>query len=282
MSTSNSHHNEDALSLDEHASVEAARGAYAMLKKTFESWITVGRGLQTLWLKAERIGGRQTFGRLREKENLGERQLQKATVTRLLQIIERLPEVEHWRQTLTQKQQFEWSSPSAIFKHCPVFAKPKDGAIKPKKKTTAKETTGKLAEYAARIEELEQERDGAREGCGNLRDLQRMNGALQSEIDDLKSAREDEDQTCSFCGKTDAAHLAASHVGTARICAVCAKAALETLAAADTDAGLHEVESDLNAALAGLMITPVKRSRGRPKGAKNKTGRQHPCPIGHR
>jgi hypothetical protein len=157
-----------------------------MLKKTFESWVTVGRGLHTLHLKAERIGGRQTFLRLREQAGLGEKQIQKATVTRLLQIIDNLPVVVSWRQDLTERQQFDWAGPGAIHKHCPVFAKPKDG--KAKKKTTAKETTGKLAEQAARIEELEQELEGAREGGGNLRELQRMNGALQSEVEESRAA----------------------------------------------------------------------------------------------
>jgi hypothetical protein len=234
MPPPNSHHNEDALSLDEHASVEAARSAYMALRKTFETWVTVGRGLQTLWLKAERIGGRQTFGRLREKENLGERQLQKATVTRLLQIIERLPEVELWRRDLTQKQQFEWASPSAVFKHCPVFAKPKNGAVKPRK-TTAKETTGRLAELQARNAELEEELAGARGDGGALHELKRKNLAQESEIEDLKAARElvppQTPGACSFCGKSaeEVTDLLTSSHDTARICNECVILCVETL-----------------------------------------------------
>jgi hypothetical protein len=235
MSPASSHHNEDALSIDEHASVEAARSAFMALKRTFEHWITVGRGLQTLWLKAERIGDRQAFRRLREQAGLGESQLQKATVTRLLQIIEKLPEVELWRrEQLTQKQQFEWSSPSAVFKHCPVFAKPKNGVAKPKK-TTAKETTGRLAELEARNIELEEELTGTREGGGSLRELQRMNGALESEVNELKATRElappQTPGACSFCGRSaeEVTDLLTSSHDTARICNECVTLCVETL-----------------------------------------------------
>jgi hypothetical protein len=125
-----------ALSFEEHASVEAARGAYMMLKKTFESWITILKGLETLHHKAERLGGRKTFQRLREQAGLGEKAIPKATVTRGFQIMEQLPKVIEWRQTLTERQQYEWASPSAVFKHCPLFKK--DGARKSEMSAMAK------------------------------------------------------------------------------------------------------------------------------------------------
>jgi hypothetical protein len=112
-----------ALSLEEHASVEAARGAVMALKKTFEHWLTILKGLEVLRHKAERIGGRQTFKRLREQAGLGKEIIPDATMTRGFDILERLPEVMTWRQTLTDRQQYEWASPSAVYKHCPLFAK---------------------------------------------------------------------------------------------------------------------------------------------------------------
>jgi hypothetical protein len=111
-----------ALSLEEHASVDAARGAIMALKKTFEHWLTVMKGLETLRHKAERLGGRQTFKRLREQAGLGNKVVPDATMTRGFAILERLPEVVAWRQGLSERQQYEWASPSAVFKHCPIFA----------------------------------------------------------------------------------------------------------------------------------------------------------------
>jgi hypothetical protein len=46
-----------------------------------------------------------------------------ATATRLLAIIELLPEVGAWHSRLTEQQQIAWASPSAVMKHCPAFAK---------------------------------------------------------------------------------------------------------------------------------------------------------------
>jgi hypothetical protein len=116
-----------ALTLLEHERVEAACTAWRSLKetikRTFESWITIGQGLQTLRQKADQLGGRNTFDRLRHQAGLGE--IDKATVSRLLHIVQRCSEVSQWRDQLSEQQQVNWASPSAIFKHCPVLAKPK-------------------------------------------------------------------------------------------------------------------------------------------------------------
>ena len=55
-----------------------------------------------------------------------------ATATRLLQIMEHLPEVSAWHASLNDQQQVAWASPSAVFKHCPVFANSKTAAQKTK------------------------------------------------------------------------------------------------------------------------------------------------------
>src|SRR5262249_58261894 len=47
-----------SLSHEEITYVEAAREALVTIKRTFEFWIVIARGLQTLKDKAERIGGR--------------------------------------------------------------------------------------------------------------------------------------------------------------------------------------------------------------------------------
>lgn len=121
-----------ALSLEEASDIDAARDAFGVLKKTFEHWLTVGKGLRALHAKAERLNaGRQTFKRLREQTGLGEKAIPKATVTRLFAILDNFPAVTEWRQALTERQKFEWASPAAIHKHCPVFQRQKTGDEQP-------------------------------------------------------------------------------------------------------------------------------------------------------
>src|SRR5262249_7745630 len=77
--------------------------------------------------KADRLGGRFTFDHLREREGLGGKRrdgtdiLNKTRVSRLLAILDKLPEVEAWRNKLKPKQQLVWASPEAVHRHCPVF-----------------------------------------------------------------------------------------------------------------------------------------------------------------
>jgi hypothetical protein len=121
-----------SLSHEELTYVDAAREALATMKRTFEFWMVVARALKVLKDKAERIGGRFTFDRLREREGLGGKRrdgtdvLNKTRVSRLLAILEHLAEVDNWRKELTDKRRFEWASPEAVWRHCPVFANPSD------------------------------------------------------------------------------------------------------------------------------------------------------------
>jgi len=132
---------------------------------TFEFWIVIARGLRALKDKAERIGGRFTFDRLREREGLGGRDkqgkeiLNKTRASRLLAILDHIAEVEAWRATLTEKQRFEWASPEAVSRHCLVFAKPKPDADDrpPSPMAQLKQANYDLQE---RVHELEQREDG--------------------------------------------------------------------------------------------------------------------------
>jgi len=162
-----------ALSLEEHTIMEAARGAVMALKRTFEHWTVIGRALSTLQAKAERQGGKFTFGRLCEQNGLGETIIHKTVRSRLLQIMERLPEVEKWRQTLTEKQQFEWASPSAVFKHCYLFKQikaPAEGDDEDPPLTTKQA----LAAALEKIHQLEQQ---LKNTDGSLFDLKRDSAA---------------------------------------------------------------------------------------------------------
>jgi hypothetical protein len=150
-----SSHNEPdlpSLSHAEHTFVEGAREALATMKRTFEFWIVVARGLQVLKDKADRIGGRFTFDRLREREGLGGKRkdgsdiLNKTRVSRLLAILDNEAEVVTWRAKLSPKQQFEWASPEAVYRHCPVFAKPTDAEPRLSEKEQLKQEVMRLEE----------------------------------------------------------------------------------------------------------------------------------------
>jgi hypothetical protein len=111
-----------SLSPEESICVEQARAALASVKRTFEFWVALARGLAMLRAKADAIGGSFTFARLREREGFGG--LHRATVHNLTRLHERLPEVEAWRATLTERERFRWAGPEVILRHCPAFTRP--------------------------------------------------------------------------------------------------------------------------------------------------------------
>jgi hypothetical protein len=129
----NRHHNAPtSLSAFEDEALEAARTEWAALKKrTFASWMIVGKGIRTLRQRADRLGGRKTFQRLMAEQGFridgpkSERQFDKTTAVRLLQVMEQETEVRIWHDQLPSAQQADWASPNAILRHCPIFAKPK-------------------------------------------------------------------------------------------------------------------------------------------------------------
>jgi hypothetical protein len=143
-----------ALTEQEHVYVEGAREALASLRKTFDFWIAIARGLKALHDKADLSGGKITYDRLREREGLGKDVINKTRSSRLLAILDNLTAVGAWRDSLTEKQRFAWASPEAVHIHCPIFAKPKPAATastKPAGKTTKAATVaapvdGKIVE----------------------------------------------------------------------------------------------------------------------------------------
>jgi hypothetical protein len=157
-----------ALSHEEATYVEAAREALVTIKRTFEFWMVIARGLKALKDKAQRIGGKATFDRLREREGLGGRNkagleiLNKTRVSRLLAILDRSAEVEAWRAELTDKERFTWASPEAVWRHATdadgkLLFRDAPSAPSPRPRI---DHNRKIAEQEARIKELEEERDG--------------------------------------------------------------------------------------------------------------------------
>jgi hypothetical protein len=110
------------LDAEEIAIFDAARAAVTLLKKTFETWVVIGKAVVAARKRADRMGGGKTFRRILEQQGLST-VVPPATATRLEAIMAALPKVESWRASLTENQSFAWASPSAVFKHCPVFAK---------------------------------------------------------------------------------------------------------------------------------------------------------------
>jgi hypothetical protein len=110
------------LSMDEVTIFEAARNAVTLLKKTFETWTVIGKAVVAARTRADRVGGGKTFRRILEQQGLA-MVVPPATATRLEAIMAHLADVEAWRAGLTDNQRFRWAAPSAVFKHCPMFAK---------------------------------------------------------------------------------------------------------------------------------------------------------------
>jgi hypothetical protein len=129
----------ESLSLGELETVAAGRAALAS-HKTFDVWVVIGRALQALRDKANRVGGRQTFRRLLAQNGFAmdgkAKILDPAVATKLLAIMDNLPEVIRWYESLPRKEKGVWSAPTTIYKNCPVFNK---GETKPAAKAQLKE-----------------------------------------------------------------------------------------------------------------------------------------------
>jgi hypothetical protein len=128
------------------------------LKKTFEHWQSIGHGLHALRDKANRMGGRRTFDTLREQAGLGESLIDRSTVSKLLRVMDELPAVTAWRNTVTERQRFRWASPEAVLRHCPVF-NPAIGNGAPKLSPRAK-LQQELAVALEEVNRLKQHADG--------------------------------------------------------------------------------------------------------------------------
>jgi hypothetical protein len=109
---------------DERRVLQAAHVALIALRRTFDHWVTVGRGLQLLRQKADQIGTRNAFNDLRDQHRLGDNHFRKEVVSRVLKVMDNLDAVQEWRAGLTERQRLEWASPDTIVRRCPIFNKP--------------------------------------------------------------------------------------------------------------------------------------------------------------
>ena len=110
---------------DERRVLNAAHLASIALRRTFDHWVKVGRGLQLLRQKADQIGTRNSFNDLRDQHRLGDKHFRKEVVSRLLKVMDNLEAVEAWRTALTEKQRLEWASPDTLVRRCRSSTSPR-------------------------------------------------------------------------------------------------------------------------------------------------------------
>jgi hypothetical protein len=134
----------ESLSLGDVTLFEAARNAMILLKKTFETWVVIGKAVVRAREISDRRGGGKTFMRIIEQQGL-ERIVSKSTASTLERIMSNLPAVTAWHETLTDRQQVDWAAPTTILKRCPVFNAPKPDDGKPKPPTKAEQDRMALA-----------------------------------------------------------------------------------------------------------------------------------------
>jgi hypothetical protein len=152
-----------SLSFEEVEKINAAQEAFAALKKTFEHWLTIGKGLQALKAKADRLNlGRKTFLTLRTQAGFGNDAIRDATVTRLLKIMDQEEAVREWHKSLkTDKQRYAWASPDSVHRHCDLFKKQKN-EDKPKKLSPMAQLKQANVMLQEEVHQLKQYVDGDR------------------------------------------------------------------------------------------------------------------------
>jgi hypothetical protein len=151
----------EALTLDDTTIFGNAREAVGLLKKTFETWIVIGKAVVRARDIADRRGGGKTFRRLIEQQGLAS-VINKANASHLERIMAKLPEVVMWHETLAENEQIAWAAPSTVIKRCPVFNKPDPEKDEDKPLSKLKQTEQALAAALEEIEQLKATGDGDR------------------------------------------------------------------------------------------------------------------------
>jgi hypothetical protein len=122
----NGHRDPDPLdnvfSVEDETYLKRAREAFATItKKTFEAWMDLVKGVQVCdrraeqtSIKSQRLLKRAGLGVLNERKH-------KTLLSNMRKIGEHYRDVVAWHAGLPQHLQWEWASPSAVVKHCPIF-----------------------------------------------------------------------------------------------------------------------------------------------------------------
>ena len=110
---------------DERRVVDTGLESHRHLIKSVEYWIDVGKAMNILYRKAERIG-RKGFVALQLQEGFVTREgqpIDKGLISKARQMADHEVALKAWKKTLTPKQQDTWNNPNSVFSHCPLFAK---------------------------------------------------------------------------------------------------------------------------------------------------------------
>ena len=88
--------------------------------------MVIARGVEAARKRADRFKGKKVFERILTQQGIDEvlgntPATVKSTATRLLKILEHEAEVIAWRSKLSAWERMQWASPTAVYKHCPVF-----------------------------------------------------------------------------------------------------------------------------------------------------------------
>jgi hypothetical protein len=96
-----------------------ARIAGDGLRKSFDRWLTLGRGVAAARAIADRLGGKGTFGRILDQQGLGWLNTRgKTSVFYLEAMVRDLPKVLKWREGLDERSRIKWASPQSIYLRC--------------------------------------------------------------------------------------------------------------------------------------------------------------------
>ena len=188
---------------------EAREGTHHMAK-TFENWVKIARGVQLAQDLADQLnpprrsGFRDILRQQRIINSLGRTwNAQKNTASKLKKILANLEEVEDWRASLDEAEQKDWSAPTTIWKHCPVFqsdTSPQPRATRSTQqratqenqqlRATALAARSRIEELEARNVELEEENQMLREQRGGAADTDELTRRLAELEEEIQMLRE--------------------------------------------------------------------------------------------
>jgi len=110
----------DWLAPEEKAVFDIACEAVTLFKRTFETWVVIGRAVVIARQIANRQNDPKAFLRVIEQQGLAPI-VDKATASRLEKIMANLEAIEKWRATLTESERYKWAAPTTILKRCPAL-----------------------------------------------------------------------------------------------------------------------------------------------------------------
>lgn len=222
---------------EERGIVDVGLEAHSHLIKTVEYWINVGKAMEVLFAKGERLG-RKGFVALQIQEGFVTRDgkpIDKGPISKARQMAKHEAAVLAWRDSLTPKQRDTWNNPNSVFTHCPVFATDKPARTPPAAPTRKMPVEPKLEAWAQpkpatevlQAKEARNAEDEAKalEAAERARQAQIENLGLKSEVEDL--SREVKDLKAKLQTQPLAKPVLLEDGSAAAMCSFCDKSQLD-------------------------------------------------------